>query len=189
MDNNSYFNIAVCMMGILILLIHAVNVIIKKQKQKDEWILLDFFLFTIAHFAAYLTFTLLKARGSSDLLVMGFYTAFYIMNNLEVFLLFRYARAYIPMPSPTEKVLSALNYTVFSVYIALDIANIFTGIFFTAVDGVYTRHIGGGAGQPPAVRPGKNRLRHLLCAAAGGHPAAKPLSGLRHCLCLHHRGH
>lgn len=139
MDNNSYFNIAVCMMGILILLIHAVNVIIKKQKQQDDWILLDFFLFTIAHFAAYLTFTLLKARGSSDLLVMGFYTAFYIMNNLEVFLLFRYARAYIPMPSPTEKVLSALSYTVFSVYIALDIANIFTGIFFTAVDGVYTR--------------------------------------------------
>lgn len=139
MGNNSYFNIAVCMMGILIMLIHAVNLIIKKQKPKDERILLDFFVFTILHFAAYLTFTLLKAGGSSNLLVMGFYTAFYIMNNLEVFLLFRYARAYIPLSARTEKVLSALGYTALAVYIGLDIANVFTGIFFTAVDGVYLR--------------------------------------------------
>ena len=36
MGNNVIFNISVCLIGILILLVHVVNLIVKKEKRKDE---------------------------------------------------------------------------------------------------------------------------------------------------------
>ena len=60
MTNNSVFNASVCIIGILILIIHVANILTKKEKRKDEKALLTFFLFTIIHFATYLTFTLVK---------------------------------------------------------------------------------------------------------------------------------
>ena len=57
---NAIFNATVCILGILILSTHTVNLIVKKGKRKDEKSLLDFFVFTIVHFATYLVFTLVK---------------------------------------------------------------------------------------------------------------------------------
>ncbi|MBR2133646.1 MAG: hypothetical protein IJ851_02940 [Eubacterium sp.] len=37
MSNNSVFNATVCIIGILILLIHTVNIVMKKNKRRDEW--------------------------------------------------------------------------------------------------------------------------------------------------------
>lgn len=139
MSNNSVFNAAVCIIGILILLIHAVNIIIKKEKQKDEIILLDFFIFTILHFVTYLTYTFFKVNNTSNVFIIAFYTVFYIMNNIEAFLLFRYAVSYIDIEAKTKKKLSALNYGAFSVFVLLDIINVFAGIFFTASGGEYLR--------------------------------------------------
>ena len=139
MSNNSVFNATVCIIGIIILLIHTVNIIIKKDKRKDEVVLMDFFLFTILHFATYLAFTLIKTNYTSNTFIIGFYTSFYIMNNIEALLLFRYAKNYIRIEPKKKKVLSILNNCTFAVFVFLDIVNIFTGIFFTAKDGVYMR--------------------------------------------------
>ena len=140
MTNNAVFNMSVCIIGILILTIHVANILIKKEKRKDEMILLDFFIFTIVHFATYLTFTLVKAyHSTNNAYVIAFYTIFYIMNNLEVFLLFRYAREFIDIEPKKKKAISILNLALFSIFALLDIINIFTGIFFTAEGGEYLR--------------------------------------------------
>lgn len=139
MSNNSVFNSAVCIIGILIFTIHAVNLMIKKNKRNDEWVLLDFFVFTILHFATYFVFTLIKVHYTSNALIIGFYTTFYIMNNMEVFLLYRYANSYLGMRQKTEKRLYVFAYIAMFFFILLDIVNIFTGMFFTAIDGMYVR--------------------------------------------------
>ena len=139
MSNNGVFNASVCIIGILILFIHVVNVLTKKEKRVDEKLLLDFFVFTIFHFAVYLTYTIVKAYYTSDPFVIAFYTAFYVMNNVEIFLLFRYAHIYIDIPQKKGKIITLINLCLFVVFICLDIVNVFTGIFFTAADGVYLR--------------------------------------------------
>jgi len=139
MSNNAVFNATVCIMGILIFAIHVVSLLVKKEKRKDEMALLVFFVFTIIHFAAYLTFTFIKTAYTSDALVVGFYTVFYVFNNIEVLLLFRYMLSYVELADKVKKPLNILAYTLFGLFIVLDIVNIFTGIFFDAVDGQYMR--------------------------------------------------
>ena len=139
MSNNIIFNIAVCAIGILILLIHLVNIIIKRNKRKDEMILLWFFAFTVIHFSTYLTFTFIKLYYTNNAFIIFFYTVFYIMNNVEVFLLFKYAVNYIKLEPERLKKLSIMNRVFFAVFVIFDIINVFTGTFFTAINGVYTR--------------------------------------------------
>ena len=139
MSNNSVFNVTVCTIGILILIIHVVNIIAKKEKREDEKLMLQFILFTIIHFATYLTFTIIKVYYTSDTYIIAFYTTFYIMNNSEAFFLYRYARRYIAMPYKKDKILTRVNVIVFIIFVLLDIVNIFTGIFFTAKNGEYVR--------------------------------------------------
>ena len=103
MENSAVFNITVCIMGILILAIHIVNILIKKSKRVDEKNLLVFFIFTATHFAIYLAFTFIKMAYSSNAFIIAFYTIFYIMNNLEVFLLFNYFKSYKALPTKAEK--------------------------------------------------------------------------------------
>ena len=139
MENNTVFNATVCIIGFLILAVHLISIAIKKDKRKDEKELLYFFLFTMIHFAAYLSFTYIKLVYVSDEFVIAFYTTFYIMNNIEVLLLFRYMSSYVDVPEKTDKIISTVNVALFIVYFLFDIANIFTGMFFTSVEGVYTR--------------------------------------------------
>ena len=139
MSNNSIFNATVCAIGILIFIIHVVNILVKKEKRKDEKILLTFFVFTIIHFATYFTFTLIRVHYTSDTFITFFYTTFYIMNNVEVLLLFRYAHSYIEQDKRTGRILSIINISVFVLFVLLDVVNIFTGIFFTAAGGEYIR--------------------------------------------------
>ena len=139
MSGNSIFNATVCIMGEFILLIHIVNLLLKKKKRKDENNLLDFFAFTAVHFATYLTFTLVKMIYTSNAYIISFYTTFYIMNNIEVFLLFRYMCAYVKLMPGTKKILSIINLTIFIAYVLSDVVNIFTGIYFTAQNGAYLR--------------------------------------------------
>lgn len=139
MTNNAIFNATVCIMGAFILTIHIVNLLLKKEKRKDEKNLLDFFVFTVVHFATYLTFTFVKTIYTSNAYIIAFYTAFYIMNNITVFMLFKYVKNYVKNSGTTEKAINVVNYVLFAVFIALDIVNIFTGIFFTAENGVYLR--------------------------------------------------
>ncbi len=139
MENNTVFNATVCIIGVLILSIHLISVAIKKNKRKDEMDLLYFFIFTIIHFLTYLIFTFVKQIYVSDTYIITFYTTFYIMNNIEVLLLYRYMSSYVNVPEKTDTIISTINVSLFIVYLFLDIANIFTGMFFTSVDGVYTR--------------------------------------------------
>ena len=53
MNNTSVFNATVCIAGILLLAIHLIYLLIKKNKSKDEKNLMEFFIFTIIHFATY----------------------------------------------------------------------------------------------------------------------------------------
>ena len=129
MANNVVFNASVCIIGILILLIHVVNILFKKDRRKDEKVLLEFFMFTLVKTFYY----------TSNAYIIVFYTAFYIMNNLEVYMLFRYARNYIVIDRKRKKIISIINLCLISVFIALDIINSFTGIFFTAQNGEYLR--------------------------------------------------
>ena len=139
MSGNSVFNATVCIFGILILAIHVVNVFMKKEKRRDELYLLNFFIFTIIHFITYLTFTLIKVSYTSNDMIIGFYTLFYIMNNVELFLLFRYMQIYVVLKPKINKILSIVNISLFSIFVILDIVNAFTGIFFTADNGEYVR--------------------------------------------------
>ena len=139
MSGNAIFNAAICAIGIAIILIHSVNLLLKKGRRKDENRLLVFLLFTIIHFATYLTFTLVKTNYTSDAYVITFYTIFYIFNNVEMLLLFLYMLSYVKLSEKVEKTLSFFNYFVFSIFIILDIVNIFTHMFFTSIDGEYTR--------------------------------------------------
>ena len=62
MSKESVFNASVCIIGILIILIHVLNIVLKKEKRKDEKTLLIFLIFTALHFGAYLSFTVIKAN-------------------------------------------------------------------------------------------------------------------------------
>lgn len=139
MNSSSIFNVTVCIIGILILSVHIVNLAIRKNKRKDEKCLLDFIIFTSIHLSIYLAFTLIKIAYTSNPFIIAFYTSFYIMNNIELFLLFRYMHNYVEISPKTEKGLVIFNICGLAVFCLLDIINIFTGMFFTAVDGAYIR--------------------------------------------------
>ncbi len=139
MSNNVIFNLTVCIIGIIIFLIHAVNLFFKKGKRKDEKCLFDFLVFTIVHFSTYLVFSLVKTVYTSNAYVIVFYTVFYVMNNIEVLLLLRYMLNYVDLETKTINVISVINISLFVVFIILDIVNIFTGIFFSAENGQYLR--------------------------------------------------
>ena len=139
MDPKSVFNATVCILGVLILLIHVVNLLIKKERRRDENALLMFFVFTMFHFAIYFTFTLIKIKYTSDPLIITFYTLFYIMNNIEVFLFFVYMSIYSDVPVKTKMIAGIINIAVMSLFVITDIINVFTHMYFTSVDGVYTR--------------------------------------------------
>ena len=139
MENSYIFNATVCIIGILIFIVHIISIILKKNKRKDEMCLLNFFIFTILHFSIYLAFTFIRMSYSSNGFIIAFYTSFYIMNNIELLLLFRYMKNYTELPSKIGKTLNIINLSSFTIFCILDIINIFTGIFFTAENGVYLR--------------------------------------------------
>ena len=139
MSGNAIFNATVCIIGIGILLIHVVNAIMKKNRRLDEDRLLTFLVFTVFHFITYLVFTLVKVKYTSDPYIISFYTTFYIFNNIEVLLLFLMANCYVELKDKTKKYLVYLNFILFGVFVLLDIINVFTGIFFTSVNGEYSR--------------------------------------------------
>ena len=139
MNNNVVFNISVCIMGILILLVHFINLLVKKKKRKDEKQLLTFIVFTIFHFAVYLTISLIRVNYTNDSLVFASYTSFYIMNNIEVLLLFIYMLNYVVLTKNNKNKLLIIGLTTFAIFIILDIINIFTKMFFYADGGMYIR--------------------------------------------------
>ena len=139
MENSYIFNATVCIIGILMFIVHIISIILKKNKRKDEMCLLDFFIFTILHFSIYLAFTFIRMSYSSNGFIIAFYTSFYIMNNIELLLLFRYMKNYTELPNKIGKTLYIINLSSFTIFCILDIINIFTGIFFTAENGVYLR--------------------------------------------------
>ena len=139
MNPKSVFNATVCLLGVLILLIHIVNLLIKKDRRKDENALFDFFIFTAIHFATYFVFVLLKENYTSNTFIISFYTAFYIMNNIEVLLFYFYLTSYANIDKRAKKVFGIINLIVFSTFVITDIVNIFTHMYFTSVDGVYAR--------------------------------------------------
>ena len=139
MEGNAIFNATVCVIGISILLIHVVNLLIKRDRRKDENRLLIFLVFTAFHFLVYLSFTFIKLIYTSNPFIIAFYTTFYIFNNIEVLLLFLYMLSYVSFKDKNRKILSVLNIALFSLFVLLDLINIFTGVFFTASDGVYLR--------------------------------------------------
>lgn len=140
MGNNIVFNITVCIIGSLILLVHTINALIKKKKRKDEKWLLAFIAFTMFHFLIYLTFTLLNYNlKPGNYYILASYTLFYIFNNIEIFLLFMYMLNYVFLTNTHKKQLNVINLILFSIFIVLDIINAFTGVFFTASNGEYIR--------------------------------------------------
>ncbi len=139
MSSNAIFNATVCIIGIAIFLIHIVNILLKKNRRKDENRLLVFLSFTVFHFATYLSFTFIKTTYTSNPFVISFYTLFYIFNNIEVVLFFLYVLSYIELDCKNKKMLFIINLSLFSIFVILDIINIFTHMFFNAVDGEYVR--------------------------------------------------
>ena len=143
MEPNVVFNITVCILGIVILLIHIANLLLKKERRRDENSLLLFFAFTMMHFATYLSFALLRTFNdvarSSDAFIISFYTVFYVMNNLEVFLFINYFCRYTNLDKKTQKIVDIINLSLLAIFIISDIVNIFTHTYFHSENGVYTR--------------------------------------------------
>ena len=142
MDLKSVFNATVCVIGFSILWIHIFDLLFKKERRKDENYLLIFIVFTAFHFLVYFIFTMIKISYTSNNFITGFYTAFYIMNNVELLLVFEYAMAYFMKNHQHRKNLSLINLSVFGLFVVLDIANIFNHMFFKAVNGIYVRSNG-----------------------------------------------
>ena len=140
MLGNEIFNATVCTIGIAILLIHVVNLLLKKNKRKDEIYLMVFLLFTVIHFSTYLAFTFLKGQYSSESFILGFYTTFYIFNNVEILLFFIYVLSYLEMSGKNKNIFFIINLALFGVFVILDIVNIFTGMFFNGDGGTYNRN-------------------------------------------------
>ena len=63
MDVKTAFNSAICLIAIPILLIHIVNLLIKKGKRRDEMFLLLFFVFTAVHFRCFERFLFSVLKG------------------------------------------------------------------------------------------------------------------------------
>ena len=139
MDNKTVFNATVCLVGLLILLVHIANILVKKGRRKDENALLVFLIFTATHFACYFGFCFLKTYCPSNALIVAFYTGFYIANNVQVFLLFLYTLFYVEIPKKVGKGLWICNVSFFALFVVLDIVNVFTRMFFTAEGGTYVR--------------------------------------------------
>ena len=139
MNIQSAFNAAVCVIGIAILLIHTVNILLKKDRRKDENRLLIFVIFTAIHFATYLSFTIIKSYFKSDPLIIGFYTTFYIFNNVESLLFFAYAISYVAINKKVVNALTIISLSIFAIFTLLDVVNIFTHMFFYSSGGVYNR--------------------------------------------------
>ena len=139
MDAKTAFNAAVCFITIPILLIHIVNLLIKKHKRRDEMFLLFFFAFTAVHFGVYLIFTLLKHTFVSDWPVIAFYSCFYVMNNTESLLFFAFAIVFFRAKDKVAETVCLADFALYLIYIALDIINIFHPIFFYAENATYTR--------------------------------------------------
>jgi len=76
MNSAVVFNITICIIGVLLLTIHIVNILLKNGNRKDEKNLLVFFVFTALHFAIYLVFTLIKMNYSSNTYIIASYTIF-----------------------------------------------------------------------------------------------------------------
>ena len=139
MDSKSVFNATVCLVGVLILLVHIVNLLFKKDRRKDETYLLNFFIFTMVHFATYFSFTLIKQIYVSDAYIMTFYTIFYIMNNVEVLLFYLYMSTYTKIDNKAKRVMNIVNIALFSLFVISDIVNIFTHMYFFSDAGIYQR--------------------------------------------------
>lgn len=136
-DSKTAFNAAVFIIGIVLLLIHSLDLLLKRNRRKDENSLFLFIGFTILYFILYLIFILTKNRYTSDAFIIGSYTTFYIMNNIEMLLLFFYTLSYVPISSKNKKIVSLVNYSFFATFIVLDIVNIFSHMFFNADNGEY----------------------------------------------------
>ena len=139
MDQKSIFNVTVCTVGTIFLVIHIIDLLLKKDCRKDEKNLLTFFVFTAVHLFAYLSFTIVKVYYTSNALIMTAYSLFYLANNIEVLLLFAYAISYVELNSDVKRASVIINLTVFGLFAILDVINLFTPIFFYAQDGVYMR--------------------------------------------------
>lgn len=139
MDIKAVFNATVCLLGVLILSIHIVNIILKKDRRKDENALLRFFIFTVIHLITYVTFTFIKEVYTSDVFIMTFYTVFYIFNNIEVVLFYIYLSRYINSSNKNMKIIDIVSYSLFALFVITDIINIFTHMYFSSVNGIYTR--------------------------------------------------
>ncbi|MBE6141416.1 MAG: hypothetical protein E7175_01010 [Erysipelotrichaceae bacterium] len=140
----SIFNATVCLIGVLILLVHIVNILLKKHKRKDEYTLLNFFIFTAIHFASYFTFVLInnylvETGQQNEAFIITSYTVFYIMNNIEVFLFYLYMTRFVNHESKTKRILDIVNISLFSLIVISDIVNIFTHMYFNGEGGVYHR--------------------------------------------------
>ena len=139
MENNAVFNASVCLIGTVILLVHIANILIKRQWRKDEKALMSFLVFTALHFLAYFAFSMIPAASRSNSLIVGFYTGFYIANNVEVFLLFLYMLSYVEFAPKAERTLRIVNIALLAVFLALDVLNAFVPMFFKAEGGAYVR--------------------------------------------------
>lgn len=138
MNNNIIFNITVCIMGILILFVHFINLLLKRKKRKDEKWLLAFIAFTILHFSIYLTFSIIRAFYTTNNFIVSFYTLFYVMNNIEV-LLYMYMLNYVVLAKNKKNQLLLIGLVFFGIFVILDFINVFTKIFFYAENGEYIR--------------------------------------------------
>ena len=140
----SIFNATVCLIGVLILAVHIVNILLKKHKRKDEFALLNFFIFTAIHFATYFTFVLINNHlvdigKQNEGFIITSYTVFYIMNNIEVFLFYLYMTRFVDHDTKTKRTLDIVNIALFSLIVISDIVNIFTHMYFSGEGGVYQR--------------------------------------------------
>ena len=61
------------------------------------------------------------------------------MNNVEVFLFYLYMSTYSNVPDKTKKFVNFINILLFSAFVITDLINIFSHVYFTSIDGVYTR--------------------------------------------------
>ena len=90
MNPINIFNLAVCAVGMIVIVIHIVGMLLRKQRRADENLLLTVFFHTFALFLAYLIYLSLVQYRTNNAFFIGFTTLFSTMNNVEAFIFFLY---------------------------------------------------------------------------------------------------
>ena len=136
MNPINIFNLAVCAVGMIVMAIHIVGLLLRKQRRADENLLLTVFFHTFALFLAYLIYLSLVQYRTNNAFFIGFTTLFSAMNNVEAFIFFLYVFTFLSFKKKSKTILLWINIILCTLTVMLCVTNPFTNFLYEVEEGV-----------------------------------------------------